>query len=239
MTFDFHNTLARCDQWFQLEIRNLVPAFLRWHAQHGGPTLSEQVLEQSVQLYRDLRLDVMRHGIEKDAFECVDAVTRRLGLEFDLETIERGVGAVMSATLDDSQPMPGVVAAVQSLKRENVKLGVVSSAVYHPFLEWSLEKFGIKCAFDTIVTSASSGFYKSRTEIYEVALQQLGATADGSIHVGDSYRFDVETARKLGMRTVWLDLGRDEQRDAQANLTVSSLEGIDMLLMNGLTEQGS
>lgn len=236
VTFDFHNTLARCDHWFHLEIRDLVPAFLRWHAQQANSTVSDATLERSVALYRKLRLDIMRHGVEQDAATCINVVTREMGLKFEPETIERGLDAVVRPALADSQPIEGVVPAVRALHEQGIKLGVVSSAVYHPFLEWSLEKFGIGSAFEVIVTSASSGFYKSRTEIYDVALRALGVAPDCAVHVGDSHRFDVETARKLGMQTIWLDEG-DEATDAhQADVVVASLIGVDRIILNGVAE---
>lgn len=236
VTFDFHNTLARCDQWFQLEIRDLVPAFLGWHAQQNESSVSAATLDLSAELYRKLRLDIMRHGVEQDAATCVNVVTRELGLEFEPETIERGLHNVMYAALDDSLPIEGVVPAVHALHEMGVKLGVVSSAVYHPFLEWSLEKFGIGSAFEIIVTSASCGFYKSRTEIYEITLSALGVTPECAVHVGDSHRFDVETARALGMRTVWLDHGDEKTDSQQADIVVTSLIGFERIVLNGWAE---
>lgn len=239
VTFDFHNTLARCDRWFHLEIRDLVPAFLGWHARQAGSTVSDATLDHSVELYRKLRLDIMRHGVEQDADTCVNVVTREMGLEFEPETIERGLHDVMYAALDDSQPIEGVVAAVRALHEQEIKLGVVSSAVYHPFLEWSLEKFGIGSAFETIVTSASCGFYKSRTEIYEMTLSALGVTPECAVHVGDSHRFDIETARKLGMQTIWLDEGDEATDSHQADVVVNSLIGVDRIILNGRAESMS
>lgn len=236
VTFDFHNTLARCDHWFHLEIRDLLPAFLRWHAQQTRSTVSDATLDRSVDLYRKLRLEIMRHGVEQDAATCVNVVTREMGLQFEPEIIDRGLHAVMHPALADSQPIEGAVAAVRALHEQGVKLGVISSAVYHPFLEWSLDKFGIGSAFEVIVTSASCGFYKSRTEIYEVALSALGVNPSGAVHVGDSHRFDVETARKYGMQTIWLDEGNDATDTHQASVVVSSLIGVDRIILNGVVE---
>ena len=36
ITFDFHNTLIHCDPWFELEVRTLPGAFLRWFWQERG-----------------------------------------------------------------------------------------------------------------------------------------------------------------------------------------------------------
>ncbi len=237
VTFDFHNTLACCDEWFQLEIRGLLPAFLQWQSRQDGSTLSTATLERSVELYRKLRLEIMEHGVEQDAATCINLVTRELGFEFDTDTIERGLHDVMHACLDDCRPMAGVVAAVRALREQDIKLGVISSAVYHPFLDWSLEKFGIRSAFDIVVTSASCGFYKSRAEIYEFTLDTLEVTPGSTIHVGDSYLYDVQTAGKIGIGTVWLDLEREAGDSKTADVVVHTLEGVDRVLLNGYMER--
>lgn len=237
VTFDFHNTVARCDEWFRLEIRDLAPAFLRWHARQGGVALPEATLHHSVEIYRRLRLDIMQHGVEKDAAACIDIVTRDLGLKFDPETIERGLHDIMHETLADSNPLDGIVPAVRTLRDHGVKLGVVSSAVYDPFIHWSLAKFGIADAFDSVVSSASCGFYKSRIEIYEAALDELGVRPEHAVHVGDSYRFDVETATLLGMRTVWLDADEEATQNHKAGAVVNTLAGVDRIILNGLSER--
>jgi putative hydrolase of the HAD superfamily len=237
VTFDFHNTLALCDQWFQLEIRELVPAFLTWYASREGDSPIRIGTDESVSVYRRLRSEIMAHGMEMDAVTCVDAVTRELGFPLPAETIESGVESVMRATLADASAVPGVVDGVRKLRSQGVRLGVVSSAAYHPFLEWSLEKFGILDDFDTIVTSASCGYYKSRTEIYSIALEQLGCTSDRAVHVGDSHRFDVETASRLGIRTVWYNHENAPHPNLQADVVVTTLDGIDRLVLDLLGKQ--
>ena len=36
ITFDFHNTLAACPEWFELEVRRLPSSFLRWWSERDG-----------------------------------------------------------------------------------------------------------------------------------------------------------------------------------------------------------
>ena len=40
ITFDFHNTLATCPEWFELEVRHLPSAFLRWWSDRDGRQLA-------------------------------------------------------------------------------------------------------------------------------------------------------------------------------------------------------
>jgi putative hydrolase of the HAD superfamily len=138
----------------------------------------------------------------------------------------------MRQALEEVRPMPGAVAAVRALRERGLRCGIVSSAVHHPFLEWTIERFGLGDAFATIVTSASSGYYKSRPEIYATALRGLGVGPGEAIHVGDSYRFDVQGARGAGLRAIWYAdtaaaLG---QPDNEADATVADLATLPQVI---------
>jgi putative hydrolase of the HAD superfamily len=231
VTFDFHNTLANCDEWFQIEVRELVPRFIAWLGQHDSSFTSPDA-EEAIALYRELRLDIMDHGEERDAYDCTIDVLERLGNSVNRETVRRGVDQVMRSALPGSMPVAGVVEAVRHLRSHGVPLAVVSSAVHHDFLEWSLEKFGILECFKHVVTSASCGFYKSRTEIYEHTLQRLDVDPADAVHVGDSYRYDVETATRAGMRTVWFAREHREGNGLDAGLMVTELTGLAPLILD-------
>ena len=227
VTFDFHDTLAVCDAWFELEVRHLASSFLRWQAERHGSAVGEGLLTEADVAYRGLRRHIIEHGDELPAEACVARVLEDLDVPVEPATIAQGVAALMRATLEDVRPMPGAVGTVRTLAAEGVPLGIISSAVYHPFLEWSLERFELRGAFQDVTTSASAGFYKSRPELFWHAVAALGAAPERSVHVGDSYRYDVGGARRAGMKTVWLRLDPDLSPDGgqPPDLTVASLEG--------------
>jgi HAD superfamily hydrolase (TIGR01509 family) len=226
ITFDFHNTLAACPEWFELEVRRLPSAFLGWWSEQDGQVVTSHLLEEADGRYRQLRKEIMEHGNELRAEACLEIVFKGLQLEVPEDDVRSGVEHLMRGALAGATPIPGAVETVREIHGTGVPIGIVSSAVYHPFLEWTLEVFGIREAFAVIVTSASAGFYKSRPEIYEVAAEALGASPERMVHVGDSLRFDVGGANRAGMGTVWLrehDGGVEEQSIAP-DLTLSSLE---------------
>jgi HAD superfamily hydrolase (TIGR01509 family) len=226
ITFDFHNTLAACPEWFELEVRRLPSAFLGWWSEQDGQVVASNLLEEADGRYRQLRKEIMEHGNELRAEACLEIVFDGMQLEVPEDDVRLGVEHLMREALTDATPIRGAVATVREIHRMSVPIGIVSSAVYHPFLEWTLELFGIWQAFGAIVTSASAGYYKSRPEIYEVAADALGASPERMVHVGDSLRFDVGGANRAGMGTVWLrehDAGV-EDLSIEPDLTLSSLE---------------
>lgn len=234
VTFDFHDTLVHCDEWFQLEIRRLPGAFLAWHARQTASLIEPGSAERVEHAYRRLRLSIIQHGHELSAERCLAVVFSQTGIDIDEDLLEIGVNELMWSALDGAAAVPGAVEAVRHLTDRGTPLAVVSSAVHHPFLEWSLEKIGVREAFGAIVTSAGSGYYKSRPEIYWTALEKVGAPAAGSIHVGDSARFDVEGAKRAGMRSVWLDHGSNAIPPSEPDLRVSTLEGVGPRLVHML-----
>lgn len=234
VTFDFHDTLAVCDAWFELEIRQLAAAYLGWQARQNGPgAVDPGLLEAAATTYRQLRLEIIEHGNELPAEACVAQVLERLSLPVDTAAIAHGVGELMREAFAEVTPVPGAVATVRGLHAAGVSLGIISSAVYHPFLEWTLAKFHLQDAVLDITTSASAGYYKSRPELFWHATAAIGAEPRSTVHVGDSYRFDVEGANRAGLATVWLNReGKPAPAsDVVPNLTLSTLEGADAAIL--------
>ncbi|HET7038209.1 MAG TPA: HAD family hydrolase [Thermomicrobiaceae bacterium] len=225
VTLDFHDTLFRCDDWFTLEVEQLVPAFLRWRAPgEGGP--SSSLLDYGRASYRRLRGEIIASGLEQSAIECVLRVCREIGVAAERAEVETGVDALMHATLTSTTPLPGAVALVAELRAAGARLAVISNAVHHPFLEWALAAHGLASSFDAVVSSASAGFYKSRPEIYRETLRVLEVPPARAVHVGDSYRFDVLGAAAAGLRTVWLTPAQAPADNGHADLIVNTLEGL-------------
>lgn len=238
ITFDFHNTIARCERWFALEVRELVPAFLFWHAARSGNAVpATEQLDAGRAAYAALRAEVGRTGIEMDAVACLETVLPGLGVLIETEEIRQGVDELMSETFDDDVvPLPGVIETVRSLSQQNVRLGVTSSAVYTPFLLWALDSFGILGEFSDVLTSADAGFYKSHPGIYQASARRLGAAPERIVHVGDSFRFDVEGARAAGLTTVWVQGDRPSPDGSPADLTLPDLSGAGPVLFELATE---
>ena len=226
ITFDFHNTLADCPEWFELEVRHLPSAFLGWYASQDSVDFPEPILAESDDRYRTLRREIMDHGNELTAEQSLRVIFDAMGISVDDDVIADGVADLMASAAKLAKPIPGAVETIQTIADARIRLGVVSSAVYHPFLEWTLEEFGVRQAFDTIVTSASAGFYKSRPEIYLHAAELLSAQPKNMVHVGDSLRFDVGGASRAGMGTVWLQApGKaGDGSEYVPDLTVTTLE---------------
>jgi HAD superfamily hydrolase (TIGR01549 family) len=216
VTFDFHNTLARCDTWFELEVHTLASAVAR----EIVPGADSAALDAA---YRLIRRNVVRTGIELDATEGVKQTFASVGISPTGPEIAGSIERLMRHALHDLSAIQGAIETVQHLKQQGYRLGVISSAVHHDFLEWALAQFGILDNFSFVMTSASAGIYKSSPAIYQQAMTITGADPAASLHVGDSLKWDVETASRAGMRTGWLQSVQNHPSKAQPDLVFPTL----------------
>jgi len=226
VTFDFHDTIAIAPAWFALEVHQLPGMVLHTLATSGVIEHDGARMERATPPYRALRLAIQEHGIESDALAGVQHALRAVDVEVPDETVATAIDSLMASVRADAQPRPGIREAVMALADADMRLAVVSNAVYHPFLEWCLEDWGLSQSFLTIISSASCGFYKSHHGIYRCALEELGTSPAETVHIGDSYRFDIEAAHLLGMRTVWLNLKAEDRNPCVADLVVGNLDGL-------------
>lgn len=124
---------------------------------------------------------------------------------------------------------PDVVPTLERLRRAGLALGVVSN--FEEWLERLLEQLEVTAYFPVRVISGIEGVEKPDPEIFRIALDRAGMTAEESVYVGDHPWFDVEAAREVGMLPVLIDRrGAYPETDA---VRITSLEDLPPLL--GLT----
>ena len=207
VTFDFHNTLVRCDAWFDLEVRMLpgrVLDLLEYSNVLARGSVDPIRLESA---YRTLRAEIIEHGRELDAVAGTIEAFARVGKSLEPSAIRDHVDSLFRSLVPDSVLVDGANETVSWLAHHGIRVAVISSAVHHDFLEWSLTHHGIRDHLTLINTSASTGYYKSNPEIYRRTFAELGVRPDRVLHVGDSYRFDHIAGLAAGARTVWLNEG--------------------------------
>ena len=183
ITFDFHNTLIQCDPWFDLEVSGLPAGVAR--ALDDAHDLNSRVDEATlVSTYRALRSEIIAHGNELNAIEGVVETFRRVNVDLCAGDVEAIIDSLFRPLVPVSVVAEGVLETLEHLRSRDVQIGVVSSAVHHDFLEWTLEHHGLRSHFDVVVTSASCGYYKSRPEIFLAACESLGSSPDQSTTPG-------------------------------------------------------
>jgi HAD superfamily hydrolase (TIGR01662 family) len=98
----------------------------------------------------------------------------------------------------------GVKELLSKLKKQGIKLGLVTNAYDGVEQRERISLSGIKKYFDAIVISGEVGYSKPSSEIFNCLLSQLGLNPDQAIYVGDSERYDIQGAKNTGMRSILL-----------------------------------
>jgi putative hydrolase of the HAD superfamily len=96
---------------------------------------------------------------------------------------------------DDALPV------LEELRRHDLRIGLISNGAR------DLEEFAAHHSLDVdaMVGSRSHGRIKPDPSIFTAALAALGVAAEEAAMVGDSYEDDIEGARRLGIRAIFLD----------------------------------
>jgi FMN hydrolase / 5-amino-6-(5-phospho-D-ribitylamino)uracil phosphatase len=91
--------------------------------------------------------------------------------------------------------------ALEELRRHGLRIGLVSNG------QRNLDEFAAHHALevDAIVGSRTHGRTKPHPSIFVAALRVLDVAPAEAAMVGDSYEDDIEGARALGMRAIFLD----------------------------------
>ncbi|GAB4829174.1 hypothetical protein Ancab_018839 [Ancistrocladus abbreviatus] len=95
----------------------------------------------------------------------------------------------------------GAYEAILSLRDAGVKLAVVSN--FDTRLRKLLKDLNVLDLFDAVVISSEVGFEKPDSEIFKVALDQIGVEAEKAVHVGDDEKADKVGANSIGI-DCWL-----------------------------------
>jgi FMN phosphatase YigB (HAD superfamily) len=106
------------------------------------------------------------------------------------------------------------------------KMGVVSDFFLRGCPRRMLARFGLDGCFEFILDSASVGFRKPATEIYQEALGQAGLGIDQAgevLFVGDNLRLDVIAPASIGMRAMHYGLHQSSQPSKETGQSYPSI----------------
>ena len=135
--------------------------------------------------------------------ETVDQLSRNLVRELGID--DAAGPKIADSFFQDSLAKTQESARILERLARHYRLGIVSN--FYGNLEAICDETGIGRHTGVVVDSARVGFEKPDPRIFEAALAALAATPDSAIFVGDSLTRDMEGARRLGMRHVYVKPG--------------------------------
>jgi 2-haloacid dehalogenase len=138
------------------------------------------------------------------------ASTYRDVMAESLRRVAAGAGLSLAAAeagvLGDSLPswpvFPEVPEALAEARRRGWRLAILSNTD-PDLLAASVQRIGVP--FDELVVASEIGSYKPAAGHWETFFARTGAARNRHVHVGASLFHDIRPARKLGLRTVWIN----------------------------------
>jgi len=144
------------------------------------------------------------HGLESQ--RIFQKFTKKIYGKENYKLISYGTIAYRKMRESYLTPYPGVIPTLIDLKKQGYKLAIVSDA---PIMEVWMRLAALKLNefFDFIVTKADARKQKTFPAPFKVALRKLNIQPNEAMMVGDRISRDVNTAKKLGLHTIYARYG--------------------------------
>lgn len=222
ITFDFGGTLAYGALDKENYQRALLDYIFRLGYSGGRAKLSKA---------RNAMLERLRHAREKNREIRFEDLYQSLLLDLELDPTKETIHFIEQLYYNffKIEIVPGIREMLSNLsKRYN--LAIISNVLSN-VSRLALKKFELEQYFDYIVLSRDLGIRKPDPEIFNFTLRTWGIAGEDAIHVGDSLENDVKGAKKVGMKTVWIQ-GEDENTNIQPDYVISKVTDLPTLLKN-------
>jgi len=206
--FDMGNTLLdfHCGPSDEAKDALGLERMARWIRQRGGRIDAEELYERFFVSWSEVfelrKRTLEEYPVERYLDPCLGAAGIRLDRAERIELMgefHSGYGGEL--VIED-----GLAATLGELRRRGYAIGVISNCyLYDEVMLGHFRRVGLDGFIDAYTFSYSLGLRKPRPEIFECALERLGARAETSLMIGDSLAADVAGAQSVGMRAVWLN----------------------------------
>ncbi|MGG3887992.1 HAD family hydrolase [Metabacillus fastidiosus] len=156
-------------------------------------------------------------------------VNHYLNLQFDLFEQHEFLQREIQKTEDYWRPFHFTKDTLQYLKTNGYQLGLISN--WDNSARGLLDKHELTNYFDHIVISSEVGIEKPDAEIFDLAFQLAGTSAEQNIYVGDNYYDDVLGSAKIGVESVLINrFGKKGIEEINHTYVVESIEQLPELL---------
>jgi len=127
-------------------------------------------------------------------------------------------------------PVAGARALLELVKVQGLSVVVVTNNSVVEQRE-KLERTGLWPFVDRLVTSEDVRSLKPEPEMFRAGLDAAGVTTGEAVMLGDAWAIDIEGARRIGLRAVWLNRFELSSPDATVPELRSLVPAADVLRM--------
>lgn len=120
-------------------------------------------------------------------------------------------GHGFSRAMRSWQPFPDTIPALMRVREAGIKLAIVSNSE-HAIMDHTLRQLR-PLEFDHVVVAEDVRTYKPERQPFTRVLDEAGAAPEEVLHVAFGFKYDIGTARELGMGTAWINRHREPLPD--------------------------
>ncbi len=161
----------------------------------------------------------------------------RLGIKASRVDIDRYVTLYWRFMIEAAKPMPYAADVLSELKKR-YKIAVMSDSDGSKRLkDERLKTVGLAGFVDCFITSDDVGINKPNRKFYEKVFSCMDVTPERCVMVGDKPQVDLEIAKRLGMKTVWMKHGRWASVQGETHFHYVDHEIKDLKELAGLVKQ--
>ena len=227
ISFDFYNTLVRfwppLDAIQQSACREFGLSVTKAGVDQGYAVADVFFNEENARKSLSERTDEER----LDFFaEYEQILLKNAGLSVSFK-LARQIWQLAIAVPKDFIAFEDTLPNLAALKDRGYTLGVLSNL--RRDMAQLCERLGMATYLDFCITSEEAGAEKPYPPMFLAALEQISASPEETVHVGDQYGSDVEGAWGVGMHAVLIDRG-GWQNHVQDCAKIASLDELGALL---------
>ena len=126
-------------------------------------------------------------------------------LKGDIEALKFFGLTKTSWHFEDEKPYPETEFVLKSLCEKEYSIGVIANQALGT--EKRLENWGLMKYIKLVTASAEEGVAKPDSEIFLRVLKRADCLPENAVMIGDRIDNDIEPAKRLGIRTIWVRQG--------------------------------
>jgi putative hydrolase of the HAD superfamily len=184
----------------------------------------DELEKEHLKLLNEIHLSKVLAGlctIDEARAERYKRLFSKYGVNAGEQLIEGARQLYSTAYRTNIRAVPGAEELLKRLKTK-FKIAVVSNN-FGVEQKSKIDVCGFGKYLDAIVTSVEVGFTKPSPEIFLLALDKLGCSADEAIMIGDSWDMDITGAKNAGIKAIWFNRYGNKCPDPGSAVEVDSL----------------
>ncbi len=208
--------------------------YSRFARSHGVETEPEKIQQRFVRSFR-LQPPLAFPGVKSERelhqveYEWWRKLARDVFAEIDFPRFDQFFGELFEffrsreawRLFDDVEP------TLEALKADGLRLAVISN--FDSRIDDLLQAFKIDHYFGAVHISSRIGAAKPDPLIFHAALQHQAVEARHALHIGDSWREDVEGASAVGIKSILLDRNNDFADNPRAPRITNLYQLVELL----------